>query len=728
MEEVEQPSGPSGERQTRTAQACQRCRSLKTRCLPSERAGTCQRCFQAKRDCTWAEIPRKARRARGPSRISQVEQKIDGLVATLVNSDVARPAAEPGPLQSTQPPSHGSGTVALPAHTRSSVPGRWHPVASSSEQPSESDQEQRSEQDRRFAERIRQIHHFGDDESDLTRPPGSMFSTAARDEAPIQGDLVQELLSSGEADNLLNEYRSMTESYPFVPVPSHVTARELSSSKPMVFLAILTVSSWKNHARQRSLDEKYRVELANRTIIHPRRTLSLLQSMLVYLAWYHFLFSHQTQQIYSLLQLAVGLAMDLGLYQEHKRGLPVLGRQRFRPPSPEEQRDRQRAFLGCYYLSSAIAMAMMKPNLLKYTEYMGKCGRNLYVNHEFESDKIIMRLISLRRIDDQIHDSFDVEDAANLPITDSRVSMNLRFIETQLEEWKRDKNEADCESRVLDLCHAFTDMQLHAVSLRPAPLELHHQGVSNTTQLNSLLATLEAGKRFLDTLVAFPTSLYHTISFAEWIRFPHVVVTVSRLCLSNESLATLQWDAKAAQDRVRLDLYLESLCYRMQGLSTYDGRTQKMLDFWQVMHMIMDLTRGWYARRVQGINNNGKKGTRSGGRRSQHATPGESMPTPETMEGFGQCTAVTDQVPPKMQGFQIGNVVPQGSSTGDFSGEYVSGVEYMDAGGMPMGDMGGDPFAFMRDMDIDMDAFLDMGIWGTESYEGMGFGGGNMGM
>jgi hypothetical protein len=39
---------------------------------------------------------------------------------------------------------------------------------------------------------------------------------------------------------------------------------------------------------------------------------------------------------------------------------------------------------------------------------------------------------------------------------------------------------------------------------------------------------------------------------------------------------------------------------------------------------------------------------------------------------------------------------------------------------------GQDPFAFMRNMDFDMDQFLDMGIWGSESYDGMGFGGSGM--
>lgn len=37
-----------------------------------------------------------------------------------------------------------------------------------------------------------------------------------------------------------------------------------------------------------------------------------------------------------------------------------------------------------------------------------------------------------------------------------------------------------------------------------------------------------------------------------------------------------------------------------------------------------------------------------------------------------------------------------------------------------------DPFAFMKSADFDMEQFFDMGIWGDEAYQGMGFGGGGL--
>jgi hypothetical protein len=77
----------------------------------------------------------------------------------------------------------------------------------------------------------------------------------------------------------------MSQFFPFVPVDADLSMQELSVTKPMLFLAILTAASWKDHKRQMILDLQYRTELAKRTIVQPRRTLSLLQGILVYLSW-----------------------------------------------------------------------------------------------------------------------------------------------------------------------------------------------------------------------------------------------------------------------------------------------------------------------------------------------------------------------------------------------------------------------------------------------------------
>jgi len=256
---------------------------------------------------------------------------------------------------------------------------------------------------------------------------------------------------------------------------------------------------------------------------------------------------------------------------------------------------------------------------------------------------------------------------------------------------------------VLELSYSFTEMKLQSVGLRIPPPSFQLP-TSNPIQLNALLSTLEAGKRFLDTLLAYPVSDYHLLSFSEWMRLPYVAMIIFRLTIPSEAHMAAQWDVKAAQDRVRLDLYLESLCYRMQSLSTYDKAKQRHPDFWYAMRMIMDLTRSWYRQKIQAAN-----------AQSSQSSPGDLM-TPDTAQTSSNGNGGSNHA---LQ-------MPSINEMGDFSCPGMGMMPMADLAGFPTANPD-DPLAFMRNVNFDMDQFLDMGIWGSESYDGMGFGRGGMG-
>ena len=54
-----------------------------------------------------------------------------------------------------------------------------------------------------------------------------------------------------------------------------------------------------------------------------------------------------------------------------------------------------------------------------------------------------------------------------------------------------------------------------------------------------------------------------------------------------------------AQERVRLDLYLESLCYRMQSLTTFDKTRQPHLDSWVLLKQILERISSWYTHKIR---------------------------------------------------------------------------------------------------------------------------------
>jgi len=220
------------------------------------------------------------------SRISQVEQKIDVLVSQLADRENSKqPLAPPSAFQAITPSS---------ACPEQSTPGSDFRSETNTLSTPPHQENRRTSNDPanspQFLQDLAKIHEFANNPTSHPRDPTDPVSfhpsqSGQPKDEPLQSQLVDELLVSNEANALLDEYRAMAVCFPFVPVASRTTAHDLHSHKPMLLLAILTVASRKNRSLQLSLEELYRRELAQRTILEPCQTLSLLQSILVYLAW-----------------------------------------------------------------------------------------------------------------------------------------------------------------------------------------------------------------------------------------------------------------------------------------------------------------------------------------------------------------------------------------------------------------------------------------------------------
>jgi len=78
---------------------------------------------------------------------------------------------------------------------------------------------------------------------------------------------------------------------------------------------------------------------------------------------------------------------------------------------------------------------------------MTEWARNLKHEREYDSDETISHLIALRQLDDQVQDTLFTGSAAELPLTDARTLMHVRFLEGQLEAWRSDSLNAGAQRR-----------------------------------------------------------------------------------------------------------------------------------------------------------------------------------------------------------------------------------------------------------------------------------------
>lgn len=165
----------------------------------------------------------------------------------------------------------------------------------------------------------------------------------------------------------------------------------------------------------------------------------------------------------------------------------------------------------------------------------------------------------------------------------------------------------DSPVAAMDLSYAFVEMELHSVGIRMGASPASNVLPSSTPQANRyrfelLLSCLEAGKAYLDILLAVPTPHYRLFSFIEWMRLPYVLIILSKLSFPSDNYADSHWDIRTAQELVRLDLYLEALCYRMSSITTFNGASQPHPDFFLSLKMILERTRHWYVRKTRVAN------------------------------------------------------------------------------------------------------------------------------
>ena len=83
------------------------------------------------------------------------------------------------------------------------------------------------------------------------------------------------------------------------------------------------------------------------------------------------------------------------------------------------------------------------------------------------------------------------------------------------------------------------------------------------------------------------------------MRLTRVLAVTCKLCVPSNNYTDIQWDYRTAQERTRVDLYLESLCYRMQSLTTFDNTRQPLPDFWILMKTLLERMRSWYTHKIR---------------------------------------------------------------------------------------------------------------------------------
>ena len=321
--------------------SCEACRALKVKCERGSSAGDpCKRCAKADRRCIFTE-PSHKRKKKTDSKVAELEKKIDALTASL---------------------------VAVRNHN-----GKGSESESSAEEEEDLQQSIRISSAKSSRKRPRSSYLHDQDTPSLKKlrvsslQPGSanggrgttIPSLSEALKTHEYADVVdRQILSAAKATEIFQFYREkMVQYFPAVVFPDHVTAGEIRKTKPILFLAILSVASRHKHPDvQQILSREIIQTYADRIIVRGEKSLELVQAMQVSTIWHVAEDANDTRP-FQLINLAT--AMGMALRFTNAKGVSVLGMGIRSRPSHQlvepkkETTEKKRGLLSCYILCGA---------------------------------------------------------------------------------------------------------------------------------------------------------------------------------------------------------------------------------------------------------------------------------------------------------------------------------------------------------------------------------------
>lgn len=236
------------------------------------------------------------------------------------------------------------------------------------------------------------------------------------------------------------------------------------------------------------------------------------------------------------------MAGDLGLYQ------PSLSTMNDDPGSALE---RDRAFVGCYYLCSSLsASGYNKPNPLRWTDNLRRAAENAGLVGTLQSDRGLIATLELSRTLNDLQDALQ-EHTEVPPSTVHYIDLHTRAALHRLKALKR-----EYPFLAGSLGYSAANLHVYQRSLR-----------SNAVlDPSTLIQCACAVKEYTDDILARPASTLHQVAIADWTNLLEILLLMSKV----SQPSTGGWEAGALTSMLQADVVLDSLYSHMASTPSND--------------------------------------------------------------------------------------------------------------------------------------------------------------
>ncbi|KAF8543337.1 hypothetical protein BDD12DRAFT_726571 [Trichophaea hybrida] len=602
--------------------ACESCRSLKVKCELSDKAGpSCRRCAKANRECIFT-APIRKRQKKADSKVAELESKIDALTARL----------------------------------NATRQGKAHHSDEDDDEDEDMETASSSEHHARSPDGLRHQNKFQrvsgssgyDDEKNLDRrefqddmqqflPHGTKIAIPSGDNPTLPYlqyiDVIdQQLLSLDMATELFDLFKEqIAPHFPAIVVPPEATASEIRRTKPTLFLAILAASSGRSHPDlRRALQKETAKAYADRIMVKSEKSLELVQALLLTSIYYYPPDVYEELSFYIIIHMAASMALDLGLGRKPNYNFKALQIREPIPPTanfghplgknfdwPRPKNpfpdpttiESRRTFLGCFWACSNVAIALRRPNMLKFTSFMRESVEILETSPlAAPSDKEFCQWIKLQLIADELAVKFELDDpSSDISIEDPRMQLAIRGFARRLQEWRQTVDPAVL-TKSLELNYYLLTIYAHEIALhvdhniedfRPPFVErlvrepmLKHNAPIASYHLSSISACVGASQHLVDTFCTYSIEDLSCIPIIMYVRCGYACMILIKV---SATAATPGNELSKAIDKneLRVEEYvnraLKLLAYAAKG-----DRNRTAAKF----AMILIMLRSWYLRHL----------------------------------------------------------------------------------------------------------------------------------
>jgi len=682
--------------------ACESCRGLKVRCEAdaANPDGPCRRCAKAGRNCVVTQPTRK-RQKKTDNRVAELEKKIDALTASLQATRSSGGAAPPPhPMSSPEVGSvsaPGAGTVGGPlgrgaesstAPLKSEGGGGFgnSPLAVRDWASQVRDQvrERSASSSTQRPSASKTLSSYGTIDVDTKEYSPPMTGQKRKHGDPREGgedikripsaplqppeeelpDLVDRgIITMAQAGELFRRYTDqMSPHLPAVVFPPDMTAAELRETKPILFHAVMAAASSEIPSIQKVLTKELMQVFAEKVIVIGQKSLELVQALHVAVIWYwppeHF----EELKFYQLVHVSAIMAIDIGLgrkkqakggFRKHiPQGWGDHPLKKNAPPDPTTIEAR-RTWLACYFLATNTAMALHRPNLIRWTPFMGECVTALESSPEAaRTDKYFCHLIFTHKLAEEVGVLLSMDDPTSTPnLADSRTQYALKGFEREFERYSSSLPPEMMQRMtppfacfgVTGLMRWFVaslQMSFHVLNLYMHEIATHNDFQDDIKQMpstadpfreafssdapltpahiNAIAACLAAIDGIFEVFVSLDPADIRCLPVFNFVRVAYAVVVLIKMYFAAAS-AKSELGKVINKDNMKVEHHLEKLLAKFRATAA-DGKSRPATKFMVVLVML----RSWFQKQKQ--NPTGPGGTQSNGSKASSAP--DNLPTP----------------------------------------------------------------------------------------------------